>query len=348
MPALAPPGRAGVLGPTYNEHAAAFAAGGWRVEEVRDVAALRGFDAAVVVNPEQSRRPPPDARGGAGDSRLRTGCWWSTRASPTSSRRSRSAPGSAGRASSSLRSFGKFYGLAGLRLGFALGAAADIARLRALAGPWPVSGPALAAGRAALGDAAWAAATRSRLAAGAARLDALAASAGWRPVGRHRALPALRCRRRRGGAAAARGRAHLVAGVSLVARLDPPRPARRRGGVGPRWPRRSAPAQQVGVHDPAVRRRGPPRGRRRCARRPRRAARRSAISSGHAEVGAPVDRRTPRAGRPRKAQSPSSITAIGVGVGHRLAQPPAGGDMHRAADGVERDARGGRRAPAGW
>ena len=82
-----------------------------------------------------------------------------------------------------LRSFGKFHGLAGLRLGFALGAADDIARLRELAGPWPVSGPALAAGRLALADAAWAEATRLRLGAGALRLDRLAAGAGWRTVG---------------------------------------------------------------------------------------------------------------------------------------------------------------------
>ena len=82
-----------------------------------------------------------------------------------------------------LRSFGKFHGLAGLRLGFALGDAAEIGRLRRAAGPWPVSGPALFAGRLALADAPWAAATRSRLAAEVPRLDALAAGAGWRLVG---------------------------------------------------------------------------------------------------------------------------------------------------------------------
>ena len=39
-----------------------------------------------------------------------------------------------------LRSFGKFYGLAGVRLGFALGSDEDIAALAAMSGPWPVSG----------------------------------------------------------------------------------------------------------------------------------------------------------------------------------------------------------------
>ena len=64
-----------------------------------------------------------------------------------------------------LRSFGKFYGLAGLRLGFAIGPAAMIGPLIAEAlGPWPCSGPALAIGRAALLDRGWADRTRDDLA----------------------------------------------------------------------------------------------------------------------------------------------------------------------------------------
>ena len=55
-----------------------------------------------------------------------------------------------------LRSFGKFYGLAGLRLGFAV-APQQIARHIALAlGPWACSGPALTIGAAALRDREWA------------------------------------------------------------------------------------------------------------------------------------------------------------------------------------------------
>ena len=49
-----------------------------------------------------------------------------------------------------LRSFGKFFGLAGIRLGFALAAPPLAARIAALLGPWAVSGPALAAGAKAL------------------------------------------------------------------------------------------------------------------------------------------------------------------------------------------------------
>ena len=82
-----------------------------------------------------------------------------------------------------LRSFGKFFGLAGVRLGFAL-AAPDIAtRLRAALGPWAVSGPALAVGTAALADAAWIAQMHERLDLAARRLDLLLREAGLDLVG---------------------------------------------------------------------------------------------------------------------------------------------------------------------
>ncbi|MFY0692680.1 MAG: pyridoxal phosphate-dependent class II aminotransferase [Paracoccaceae bacterium] len=79
-----------------------------------------------------------------------------------------------------LKSFGKFWGLAGLRLGFAIGAPRtltppDRTGLGDMLGPWAVSGPALAIGARALEDTAWATRTRHRLAADAARLDALMA-----------------------------------------------------------------------------------------------------------------------------------------------------------------------------
>jgi cobalamin biosynthetic protein CobC len=82
-----------------------------------------------------------------------------------------------------LRSFGKFYGLAGLRLGFAIGDAADIGKLAAMSGPWPVSGAAIAIGCRALRDDSWAEATSARLARDCVRLDGMALAQGWRLVG---------------------------------------------------------------------------------------------------------------------------------------------------------------------
>ena len=57
LPRLAPPGRARILAPTYNEYAPVLAAAGWQVEEVGELDALAGADLAVVVNPNN-----PDGR----------------------------------------------------------------------------------------------------------------------------------------------------------------------------------------------------------------------------------------------------------------------------------------------
>ena len=70
-----------------------------------------------------------------------------------------------------LRSFGKAYGLAGVRLGFAAGDAALVAAIRAALGPWAVPGPAIEIGRAALAGDEWLPASRARLIARAAELD---------------------------------------------------------------------------------------------------------------------------------------------------------------------------------
>jgi cobalamin biosynthetic protein CobC len=82
-----------------------------------------------------------------------------------------------------LKSFGKFWGLAGLRLGFAIGHPDLIAYLRQLLGPWPVSGPAIAIGAEALNDRTWATATRQRLAHDARRLDQLMTDKGFTLIG---------------------------------------------------------------------------------------------------------------------------------------------------------------------
>jgi cobalamin biosynthetic protein CobC len=82
-----------------------------------------------------------------------------------------------------LKGLGKFWGLAGVRLGFAIGRPETLAPLRDRLGPWAVSGPALVIGAAALDDPGWADTTRARLTADAGRLDALMAAAGARTEG---------------------------------------------------------------------------------------------------------------------------------------------------------------------
>lgn len=82
-----------------------------------------------------------------------------------------------------LRSFGKFFGLAGIRLGFVIGPKAIVARFRAMTGDWPVSAAAIAFGTAAYRDADWIAATRTRLVADARALDAVLRGHDLAPMG---------------------------------------------------------------------------------------------------------------------------------------------------------------------
>jgi len=160
-----------VPGPTYNEHAAAFRAAGFHVMDQPD------SDAPVQVfvhpnNPTGHIKPVEAVT--------------SRRLNIIDESFCDVAPMESHIAQASydgvvvLKSFGKFWGLAGARLGFAM-CTPDVAGvLRDMLGPWTVSGPALEIGARALEDVAWAEATRVRLAADAARLDELV---GWKLVG---------------------------------------------------------------------------------------------------------------------------------------------------------------------
>lgn len=81
------------------------------------------------------------------------------------------------------RSFGKFFGLAGLRLGFVIAPPALVTRYRALLGDWPIDATALAIGTRAYRDCAWIEATRATLARRAAAFDALLRRHGLAPEG---------------------------------------------------------------------------------------------------------------------------------------------------------------------
>ena len=182
VPRLRPPGRAAVLGPTYNEHAACLLAEGWQVNPVADIAGLDGADLAVIVNPNN-----PDGRHMPPETLLalvgRVGFLVVDESFGDVTPELSLLPHTGRAGLLVLRSFGKFYGLAGVRLGFAFGAADDIAALSRMSGPWPVSGPAIEIGTLALADHAWARAMRAQLARDAHRADALALNAGWRLAG---------------------------------------------------------------------------------------------------------------------------------------------------------------------
>ena len=159
IPYLAELGKVRVESRTYNEHEAAFRLTGWDVSDDNPTA-------RVIVSPNN---PTGDYWTGTDQSPLLIVDESFCDLSPEQSRIDLAANSG----TIILKSFGKFWGLAGLRLGFAIGDPALIAKLSNALGPWPVSGPALRIGAAALTDYHWAAQTRTRLATDAARLDDL-------------------------------------------------------------------------------------------------------------------------------------------------------------------------------
>lgn len=187
MPRLAAAGRASVLTPSYNEHAASLRAQGWHVTPAPDLDAMAGADLAVVVNPNN-----PDGRvwspATLADLSSKVGLLVvdESFADPMPDQSLAPMLHDLGARVLVMRSFGKFYGLAGLRLGFLLTGCADMAdRVRALSGPWAVSGPAITIGRAGLVDHEWQRNTTDRLARDSARLASLGRNiAGWPITGR--------------------------------------------------------------------------------------------------------------------------------------------------------------------
>ena len=178
--------RVGVLGFSYSGHTEAWRAAGAQIETVERPAELLERDVGIVVNPNN-----PDGRLLSRPELIALGAQMARQGktmivdeafmdfiAPSQSLAGAVAPGFV-----VLRSFGKAYGLAGLRLGFAI-ASPDLARqLRWALGAWPVSGPALEIGGAALADDAWLAASAARLSAEAIRLDAMLIRAGFAIIG---------------------------------------------------------------------------------------------------------------------------------------------------------------------
>jgi cobalamin biosynthesis protein CobC len=187
LPRLIPAGTVTVIGPTYSELSRCWQDAGRAVTEIPGIDALPP-DCRIVVlaNPNN-----PDGRVIAPDRLLELAAMLAGRdgmlivdeafadCDPSASL----APASGAPGLLVLRSFGKFFGLAGLRLGFALAPLALAETLRRALGPWPVSGPALAIGEIALADQAWIATTRRDLATQAAALDMTLRHAGLDVIG---------------------------------------------------------------------------------------------------------------------------------------------------------------------
>lgn len=178
--------RCGVLSPAYAEHARTARMAGLSVTAVSAFDDLHAFDHAVVINPNNpdghvtsrtellSLADAMREKGGllvVDEAFIETGCGESLASHATS-------PGLV-----VLRSFGKFYGMAGVRLGFAVAHPELASELEARLGPWAVSGPALHIATQALADDDWRNAMRTRLRKDSERLNDLLRKADLGVVG---------------------------------------------------------------------------------------------------------------------------------------------------------------------
>ncbi len=181
LPRMRPPGRVAVLRPTYVEHEPCWAAAGHDVAPLGEVAAE---DCDVVVlanpnNPDGRRFAPAELESLTGNERWLVVDEAFADVEPELSLAATvRQPGRI-----VLRSFGKFFGLAGLRLGFVLTAPELAGRIRRALGPWAFSSPAAWIATRAFADRAWISATHERLDAAAGELDIMLGRAGLEVIG---------------------------------------------------------------------------------------------------------------------------------------------------------------------
>jgi cobalamin biosynthetic protein CobC len=189
LPRLRRAGKVGVLSPCYAEHAEAWRRSGYIVREVLEQEVdffLDNLDVLVVVNPNNptglSLTP----------SRLldwhaklaRRGGWLVVDEAFMDNTPQLSLAPFAGQVGLIvLRSFGKFFGLAGVRLGFVLAERKMLKLLAEQVGPWVVSGPTRIVGQACLLDTEGHARQRQRTEAASERLARLLAQHGFEPHG---------------------------------------------------------------------------------------------------------------------------------------------------------------------
>lgn len=181
MPRLRPPSRVTIAAPSYAEHAHHWSQHGHTALQV-PYDALEGAvalsDVLVICNPNNptgARVPRADLLRWAASLGARGGWLIVDEAFADTDNANSVAAEAALDGIIVLRSIGKFFGLAGLRLGFVAAAPVLLERVADLIGPWSVSGPAQQIGRAALQDHNWQQHTREALSDAGRRLQRLLA-----------------------------------------------------------------------------------------------------------------------------------------------------------------------------
>ena len=185
LPGLRGRCKVGVLSPCYAEHAYRWRQAGHQVIELsldRIPASLPLLDVLIVVNPNNPTGytiPAATLREWYQQLAARQG-WLIVDEAYMDLTPQYSLASEAHQAGLIvLRSLGKFFGLAGIRVGFVLADKVLLTRLQQQLGPWTVSGPARYIARQALQDVAWQQASRANLALAANRLAGILCQSGF-------------------------------------------------------------------------------------------------------------------------------------------------------------------------
>ena len=186
LPSLSVNQRVSILGPTYAEHARNWEEKGHKVRVVNCLADIYGAENVVIVNPNN-----PDGEIIKFNDLLKiankeiheNGLLVIDEAFADAQPETSIIPHLTNDLTIVLRSFGKFFGLPGIRLGFAIGSPYQINNIKKKLGPWAVSGPALEIGARALNDVRWIEATRTELLVRCKKLDAILERAGLKVLG---------------------------------------------------------------------------------------------------------------------------------------------------------------------
>jgi len=188
LPKLLPRAVVACISPIYAEHPQAWAQAGHRLRFLQNALLPRALSAATPYvllcnpnNPTADRHPHAIAVDAAKQLKKRGG-WLIVDEAFIDATPEDSLTPLAGTAEAPnlivFRSLGKFFGLAGVRVGFLFAAPEILGKMAEAMGPWAVAGPSREAARMALGDSAWQSRMRPRLIAASQRLHQLLAPLG--------------------------------------------------------------------------------------------------------------------------------------------------------------------------
>ena len=168
-----------ILGPTYNEYEKAFKRSGTKTKTVSETSELSLSDIAIIVNPNNPTGKVIADETLAGLSKKVRILIIDESFKMFSSRRTLNFSNII-----QINSLGKFFGLAGVRLGFVSGPSEFIKTVKEMLGPWPVSSLAAEIGIVALNDKVWISEMEKILVTESNALHEVCNSRNWELVGR--------------------------------------------------------------------------------------------------------------------------------------------------------------------